>query len=33
MMVVNDINTFEILKAGKLVFAESSVEKMNEIFA
>lgn len=32
MRVVNDINTYEILKAKKVVFAESSIEKMNELF-
>lgn len=32
MRLVNDINTYEILKAKKVVFAESSIEKMNELF-
>lgn len=32
MRVVNDINTYEILKAKKVVFAESSIEKMSELF-
>lgn len=32
MLLVNDINTYEILKAKKLIFAESSVERMNELF-
>lgn len=32
MMLVNDINTYEILKANKVILAESSVEKMNELF-
>ena len=33
MMVVSDINTYEIMKAGKVIFAESSIEKMNELFS
>lgn len=32
LMVVNDVNTYEILKARKVIFSESSVEKMSELF-
>ena len=32
LLVVNDINTYEILKAKKVIFAESSIEKMNDLF-
>jgi large subunit ribosomal protein L4 len=32
MMLVNDINTYEILKARKVILAESSIEKMNQLF-
>jgi large subunit ribosomal protein L4 len=32
MMVVNDMNTYEIIKAKKVIFAESSIEKMKELF-
>jgi large subunit ribosomal protein L4 len=32
LMVVNDINTYEILKAKKVILSESSVKKMNDLF-
>lgn len=32
LMVVNNVNTYEILKARKLILSESSVEKMSELF-
>jgi len=32
LRLVNDLNTFEIMKARKLILAESSVQKMNELF-
>ena len=32
MQVVSDINTYEILKAGKLILAESTIAKLNELF-
>ena len=32
LMVVNNVNTYEILKARKLILSESCVEKMSELF-
>lgn len=32
LVVVNNVNTYEILKARKLILSESSVEKMSELF-
>lgn len=32
LAVVNDLNTYQILKAGKLVFSEGSIEKIRSLF-
>ena len=32
LMVVKDINTYEILKAKKILLSESSIQKMNDLF-
>jgi large subunit ribosomal protein L4 len=32
LMVVKDINTYEILKAKKIILSESSIQKMNDLF-
>ena len=31
MMFVNDMNTYEVMRAKKLIFSESSIEKLNDL--